>query len=289
MKLGERIHDARKAAGLSQEALGERLGVVSQTVSKWERGESAPDAALLPPLADALGVSLDWLFDRALTDGELEGAFLSWLRPKTEEERTQAMLRLHRRQLELSLGMLDGAINISPMPEKVRYAWLGKADLSFFRSSPEAPASFLFREPEEGWHSLFEDSERFRLLWAALGDSETLRAARKILSIPCNEVVAREVLPQMLDLAEPERTVPLLERLNLLYFSTLTLDGRETEVCFFTPDPAVLALLTLAKLFFGPKTPEMHVTGGGWHFRPPLYEGPKPDDPRLWYLDADLL
>ena len=40
MELKERIALARKQAGLSQEQLGEKLGVSQQAVSKWERGVS---------------------------------------------------------------------------------------------------------------------------------------------------------------------------------------------------------------------------------------------------------
>ena len=294
MTLGEHIHALRKAAGLSQEALGEKLGVVSQTVSKWERGESAPDAALLVPLADALGVSLDALFGRALGDEAMETNLLAWLRSKTDAERTEAMLRLHRRQLELSLGILDEdpdrKMTLPRIPKEVRYTWLGKHDLAFYRSHPSCPASFIFREPEAGWEALFEEPERFRTLWEALGDPETLQAAKKILSIPADGVVAREALDALLGLEHPERSIPLLERLDLLYFNTLTVDGKETEVCFFIPDPAVLALLTLARLFFdrGRGEAETHVSGGGWHARPPLYRGEEPADSSFWYMTSDL-
>ena len=292
MSLGESIHAARKAAGLSQEALGEKLGVVSQTVSKWERGESAPDAMLLPTLADALGVSLDALFGRTPTDGEMEEALISWLRPKTEEDRTEAMFLLHRRQLELSIGIADGKISFGDQtPGEVRYALLVKNDLSFFRSHPSGPAAFLLREPEAGWETLFEEPERFRAVWTALGDGETLRAAKKILSMPCNGIVARDALETVLGLEKPERSVPLLLCLNLLYFRTCTVDGKETEICFLTPDPAILVLLSLARLFYdrGRAEPEMVVTEGGWNWRPPLYRSEPPEDPRDWYLNADLL
>lgn len=40
MKLSEKILYCRKRAGLSQEALAERLGVSRQAVSKWETGVS---------------------------------------------------------------------------------------------------------------------------------------------------------------------------------------------------------------------------------------------------------
>lgn len=46
----------RKAKGLSQEELAVKLNVVRQTVSKWEKGLSVPDADLLIRLAEALDV-----------------------------------------------------------------------------------------------------------------------------------------------------------------------------------------------------------------------------------------
>ncbi len=61
MKLSEKIVYCRKRAGLSQEALAERLGVSRQAVSKWETGEAMPETGKLAALAAALGVSVDWL------------------------------------------------------------------------------------------------------------------------------------------------------------------------------------------------------------------------------------
>ena len=61
MTLGERIVHYRKRQGLSQEQLSQRLGVSRQSVSKWERDESLPEADKLPLLAKTLGVSLDAL------------------------------------------------------------------------------------------------------------------------------------------------------------------------------------------------------------------------------------
>ena len=44
MTIGEKISLRRRTAGLSQEALAARLGVSRQAVSRWETGESLPDA-----------------------------------------------------------------------------------------------------------------------------------------------------------------------------------------------------------------------------------------------------
>ena len=58
MTLGQRIAQDRKAAGLSQETLGERVGVSRQAVSKWETNAAAPDMENLIALARIFGVSL---------------------------------------------------------------------------------------------------------------------------------------------------------------------------------------------------------------------------------------
>lgn len=61
MKLNEKILYCRKKAGLSQEALAERIGVSRQAISKWETGEASPEITKLPLLAAAFGVTADWL------------------------------------------------------------------------------------------------------------------------------------------------------------------------------------------------------------------------------------
>ena len=55
--LGDNIVVLSKKMGLSQQGLAERIQVVRQTVSKWEKNLSVPDAAALVALADALDVT----------------------------------------------------------------------------------------------------------------------------------------------------------------------------------------------------------------------------------------
>ena len=61
MEWNERIAAARKAAGLTQEALGEKLGISRQAVSKWESGQAVPDLDTVAKLCLALGFSADYL------------------------------------------------------------------------------------------------------------------------------------------------------------------------------------------------------------------------------------
>ena len=62
-KFGAFINERRRALGLTQKELGERLFVSDKTVSKWERGASLPNIALLQPLADTLEVSVSELLN----------------------------------------------------------------------------------------------------------------------------------------------------------------------------------------------------------------------------------
>ena len=63
MKLSDTIWVCRKKAGLSQEALAEKIGVSRQAISKWETGEAAPEITKLPLLARTFSVTADWLLD----------------------------------------------------------------------------------------------------------------------------------------------------------------------------------------------------------------------------------
>lgn len=53
----------RKEKGLTQAQLAEKLNYSDKAVSKWERGESLPDVAVLKSLAEILGVTVDYLLE----------------------------------------------------------------------------------------------------------------------------------------------------------------------------------------------------------------------------------
>lgn len=61
LNMNETIRARRRALGLTQEQMAERLGVSAAAVSKWELGASYPDITLLPALARLLGIDLNAL------------------------------------------------------------------------------------------------------------------------------------------------------------------------------------------------------------------------------------
>ena len=74
--LGDRIRSRRIRLGLRQLDLANALRVSAQAVSKWERGENAPDLALLPKLARLLDLSLDTLLSEGPPTGSFEATVL---------------------------------------------------------------------------------------------------------------------------------------------------------------------------------------------------------------------
>ena len=78
-KFGAFLLQLRKAHGMTQKDLAERLFVSDKAVSKWERGLSLPDIALLRPIADILDVTVTELLageyireDRSLNISDVE-------------------------------------------------------------------------------------------------------------------------------------------------------------------------------------------------------------------------
>lgn len=58
---GENLKTIRKAKGYTQEELAIKIHVVRQTISKWEKGLSVPDADTLSKLADVLEINVSEL------------------------------------------------------------------------------------------------------------------------------------------------------------------------------------------------------------------------------------
>ena len=61
LKFNEKLIKLRKASGLSQEELGDKLNVARQTISKWELGETTPEMDKLGELSNLFEISIDEL------------------------------------------------------------------------------------------------------------------------------------------------------------------------------------------------------------------------------------
>lgn len=274
MSLGHQIKEARAARSLTQEALAERLGVVPQTVSKWERDESQPDAALLVPLADALGISLDTLFGRETgTWEDAREALLRWL-PRVDGESRQAqVMTLMTFAFEYLMGRWD-TDNTGPDPfdfgplypaDGWDYHLLGDEMAALLGTKPFLPFGFFAGEGPEGWAPLFEDSDLLAPIFEALGDRDCRRAILRSLSGPHHTPFLRADAGEVLGVEDPEAVLPRLQKLMMLTVENARVDGEDTEILHFQANTHMLALLLLARAVFGPEPPSAGMGGIGAH------------------------
>ena len=63
IKIGKFIAERRKALGLTQMQLAEKLNITDRAVSKWETGRSMPDSSIMPELCGVLNISINDLFN----------------------------------------------------------------------------------------------------------------------------------------------------------------------------------------------------------------------------------
>ena len=122
MELKNKLKELRVTHGMTQEAVADRLGVSSQTVSKWERGLLFPDITLLPKIALLFKCSIDSLFDMDLVwsiehrkefgekihalheKKDWEGVYQAWIReielnPDHYGNYADVMLHVYRKKL----------------------------------------------------------------------------------------------------------------------------------------------------------------------------------------------
>ena len=140
MELKNKLKELRMARRMTQEMVADRLGVSSQTVSKWERGLLSPDISLLPKIALLFKCSIDSLFDMDLVwsiehrnefranihelheKKDWEGVYRAWIReielnPDHYGNYADVMLHVYRKKL-YDKGRVEKMISLADHAEK---------------------------------------------------------------------------------------------------------------------------------------------------------------------------
>lgn len=131
--LNEIIRELRKSKGLSQEELALKLNVVRQTVSKWERGLSVPDAEMPVAIGEVLGTPVSTLPGETVPTSEPGG--LQALSEKLEVLNDQfARARESKRRALHALCIAIAAITALVL---IALAAVGGSHLEWDFSNPE--------------------------------------------------------------------------------------------------------------------------------------------------------
>ena len=108
--IGGFISALRKANGMTQKDLAERLHVSDKTVSRWECDEGAPDLSLIPVIAEIFGVSCDELLrgERKPPEARTEPAAEAETSPRAEKQRRRMLrsaLSQYRTRTYIAMGI----------------------------------------------------------------------------------------------------------------------------------------------------------------------------------------
>ena len=232
--LSGRIVELRKERGLTQEQLGQLVGVSAQAVSKWEKG-GAPDVELLPALADRLGVSIDSLFGReGGAPVDMMDLACRYITSQPEGKRLDAICRMlfQATQTMMPSGFFSEPVKFPSrctLPDEVagpgllmRSGAKLEEGLLFGTVSEEFSFMTVSPEPENGWAAYFAQNDDYRKLFAALARPNCLELLELLYSeeehyIVAEAAAARLGLPveEVASLFEEMCAIHLLHRLEM--------------------------------------------------------------------------
>ncbi len=251
--IGAQIAALRKAKGITQEELARAVGVSTQAVSKWECG-GTPDVELLPLIAQYFSVSVDRLFGRDPEEyGDLKAALAKRIAALPREERLREALEYcwalekafgGNTDPEPSLQNIYGEYKNGYVHSQIWY----DSGLSLMSLSENLPYFMLLPEPQAGFRAELFSPAEYQRVFALLGDESALRSLFFLYGRD-NKPFTPKLLEKTLDLS-PEQAADVLERLEqykLVRPSELELDDVRQTVYHFYPNPALIALLALAK------------------------------------------
>lgn len=153
--LKDTIKKLRIQQGLSQDELAERVHVVRQTISKWERGTSVPDVDSLMALARALGVSAAELLGESAM-AEKEPRDLAWETSLLDERVTSESQRLDRLVRSLKWALIGAAAMALAFG---LFVWL-----------PNQQFSYVI-----WWDSVADDPDYNKIVYRLNGEEKSLR------------------------------------------------------------------------------------------------------------------
>ena len=253
--LGQQIKKFRTEKGITQEQLGQLVGVTTQAVSKWERG-GTPDVELLPSLAQVLGVSIDALFGR-----EEQSFSMSILKKLVSMPDKDAFRHTFDLCWAMMLGVLHETIS---MPDDrlildLNYTNLDEIYHACFtrimydegmikaRVTPDFQHFFLMPEPEGGLLKNLSNQEQLRQVFEALADENRLKIIYYLYT-RLNTPIATSLISKNVGLSaqEVDRHMEILCRQGLLKRTVIATCDGEMYSYMFNQEDSVIAMLCFA-------------------------------------------
>ena len=246
----------RKEKGVTQEQLADAVGVSAQAVSKWEIS-SFPDAALLPKIAERLGVSIDELFGRRNENISIYDRVMEHIKATPAEKQFSEAFNICR---ALLMGK-GGCPRYDPLPPDIlECPYEIHSRMDFFegfmetRNNADLQYFFLFPEPECGYDKVLKYDEHYVKLFRTLAKPNALKALYFLAGRDGTMFFKKDTLVHELGIS-PENAKEIISDfcdIRFIWEATLN-DGESDEKIYqFLARCELVAFLTAARYFMVP-------------------------------------
>lgn len=246
--LSENIAAIRRERGLTQEALGNIVGVSMQAVSKWENG-GVPDAMLLPAIAQALNVSIDALFGRNPAEGDVEAAIAHELHAQREKK------TFPQHAFELFWAMQRAGFSCGTLNKDDHYTrfqnchsqHLSPDGVTLMQLNRDLNYAFVAPMPEKGWRETLVSRDAQTAFFAFLGQRDAFDLLLFLYTRNSNPFTIK-FLEKHTGIPQPriEELLPAMLTFKLIRSQSLALDDAEETVYIAHPNPALIPLLAFS-------------------------------------------
>ena len=253
--IGEQIKKFRLKKGITQEELGNIVGVTTQAVSKWERG-GVPDAEIIPNIADALGVTTDILFGRANIQSTEDMVLKEVLSVNRQEGFKKAFSILWSVSLGLSkLGEVKESFDFNAL-EKLKnnddYHYYSR--LSFDEGTIDAKLDidnryfFIMPEPDESYAKIFENIDELTETFSIFGNKDILKIlfymySRKNTPVSLSMIASKTNM----DINKAEKLMDRLCQCHCAECGVIETENGEIKAYMFHNETIVIPMLCFAK------------------------------------------
>lgn len=273
MNIGENIKRYRLEKGMTQEQLADIVGVSNQAVSKWECDSSIPDGLLFVPIADALGVTTDNLFGRETSyEKDIYRGIIKLIRqtpPENQMEKIREICWQTEKGLFTAYGY-DPEYNPDELKYKDNSSYvLGDTGFTSISNRHEIQFFSIFTEPAEGFDVLKQYSERFRVLFEALGDEYVIKSFFIIYSKPHGYTFEKEVLAKECGIPD-DRIDDIMAKLSFAAKpKEITING-ETRIIYTANQrhELVAALAVITEFFYATGNKSRYHLQGHGRYKP---------------------
>ncbi|MGN1108614.1 MAG: helix-turn-helix domain-containing protein [Oscillospiraceae bacterium] len=246
----------RKEKGITQEQLADAAGVSAQAVSKWEMN-SFPDAALLPRIADRLGVSIDELFGRKNENISIYDRVMEHIKATPAEKQFDEAFSLCRAVIMAKCGCprYEPVIPEILSSEYDNHSRINHSEgFMEARNNADLQYVFLFPEPKCGYDKVLKYDERYVKLFSVLAKPNALKALYFIAGRDGTMFFKKDTLMHELGITS-ENAKEIIKGfcdIGLIWEATLNGGENSEKIYQYISRCELVAFLTAARYFMCP-------------------------------------